>query len=550
MFFILDTADRLGFTEVFSKINPCSPQGQRVKRSIQPFLPGDEEKFDQMTRRLTFWLELGERTDLVKKIRPLLAELKNIHGILERLAKGESLNEGECFEIKANLVITRKIWKKLKSIVKMKLYNRDMLLEPILKIDPLDRLWELLNPGGIETERFYLRDEYDRELARVRREKNELQQRVRRLKREMLAELESRLGRTIPASGEVMVSKGDTELLEYLNSRSDLRLERESFSTCFYKWIPGPAVQKLENELEQLNIEEEQISKRVLAELSQKIRNYVDCLQKNQQRLGELDWMLAKVEYALKHQCVPPVRIDENMIQILRGRHLLVEAEVKERGDEYTPIDLTLKRGVTVITGPNMGGKTLNLRMVGLLTAMAQYGLYVPAEEMRFSLREFIYFSVDDDQTKGDLSTFGQEIVGLNQALPLKDRPGLYLIDELARGTNPEEGGALGKAIIKYLLDSPAITILTTHFAILTNVQGVRHLKVKGLDREKYKLLLKKYQMEGKVSLDIINQLMDYHLIEAEANNEIARDAIRVAALLGLPEQIIKDALKELDGKV
>ncbi len=99
-----------------------------------------------------------------------------------------------------------------------------------------------------------------------------------------------------------------------------------------------------------------------------------------------------------------------------------------------------------------MGGKTVTLRLVGMLSAMAQMGLYVPAEAMEFSMRDFIFISMGDAQDADmGLSTFGAEIVKISDVVERADKDGLILIDELARGTNPKEGYAISKAIINYL---------------------------------------------------------------------------------------------------
>ncbi len=122
-------------------------------------------------------------------------------------------------------------------------------------------------------------------------------------------------------------------------------------------------------------------------------------------------------------------------------------------GLEYTPISIELKEGVSCITGANMGGKTVSLKLVGLLTTMAQHGLLVPAKKMVLGLNNFIKASIGDIQsTEKGLSTFGGEIKLIQEAIELSDKKGLILIDELASGTNPEEGYALSKAIVEYLL--------------------------------------------------------------------------------------------------
>lgn len=558
MFFILDTAERLGFTQVLAEIEPKSPQGRQTKKAVQAFLPGDEQDFQKTSLRLKIWLQILKQTEIYPELIPILMQLKNIDGIIERLCDGCDLDEGELFSIKANLVIARQIWRRLTDfLAEDTIFKSDTELQflwredQILQLKPLDSLWKLLNPGEVESERFYLRDEYSSDLARIRRQEDYLQREIRKLRKEALVALEERLGRPIPLSGQIAISVGDEQLLEFLRSRDDIRFERSTFTVNYFCWIPGSEIAKKEEELSELKQTEEQITKQVLHKLSRQLFSYAQELAENQKSLGELDWMLAKANFALTYDCVAPELSEDNQILIKQGRHLLVETEVINRGFSYTPVDINLKRGVTVITGSNMGGKTVNLRMVGLIVALAQHGLYVPAEMMKFSLRQFVYFSVDDDQTKGDLSTFGQEIIGLNQALPYIDQTGLILIDELARGTNPEEAGALGVGIIKYLKSAPTITILTTHFPVLTKVKGTRHLKVVGLNQTKYELLKQKYNLLAEnVSLEIINQLMDYRLLEIKPEEAMTRDALRVASLLGLNQQIIEEAVNELQANV
>ena len=113
----------------------------------------------------------------------------------------------------------------------------------------------------------------------------------------------------------------------------------------------------------------------------------------------------------------------------MKGKHI-----------EYVPIDLNLNKNVVCITGANMGGKTVTLRMTGQIAAMASFGMFVPCEYAKLCLFEHIFISAGDDQSieKG-LSTFGAEIVNLKEAIKNSDRRSLILIDELAGGTNPKE---------------------------------------------------------------------------------------------------------------
>ncbi len=117
-----------------------------------------------------------------------------------------------------------------------------------------------------------------------------------------------------------------------------------------------------------------------------------------------------------------------------------MEERLKREEKAYKPVSIQVNEGVTCITGANMGGKTVTLKMIGNLVWLAQMGLFVPAESMSLSLRNFIFVSIGDEQDVDlGLSTFGGEIVKVSKAVELSSHQGLILIDELARGTNPKE---------------------------------------------------------------------------------------------------------------
>jgi DNA mismatch repair ATPase MutS len=191
-----------------------------------------------------------------------------------------------------------------------------------------------------------------------------------------------------------------------------------------------------------------------------------------------------------------------------------------------------------------MGGKTVNLKLAGMLTAMAQYGLFVPAEKFTLSLFDYIYFSIGDMQSiDSGLSTFGSEISGMIEILKYSDSKGLVLIDELARGTNPEEGYALSRAIVKYLKNTDAITLFTTHFDGITSEEGIKHLRVKGLKMLDFDKL--NSELIGNANgIEAVLKYMDYTLEEVDNNYEVPKDAINIARLMGLDERILHSAEK------
>jgi DNA mismatch repair ATPase MutS len=186
-----------------------------------------------------------------------------------------------------------------------------------------------------------------------------------------------------------------------------------------------------------------------------------------------------------------------------------------------------------------MGGKTVRLKLIGMLQAMAQLGLYVPAESFKTCIMDFIYFSIGDMQSiDSGLSTFGGEISGMIDIMNCSKHRGLILVDELARGTNPEEGYAISRAIVRYLKDRSSITLFTTHFSGITHEEGIEHLRVKGLKRLDFNGLERELESQ-KVSMEHVQDYMDYTLERVEEENDVPRDAINIARLMGLNEKIL-----------
>jgi len=194
-----------------------------------------------------------------------------------------------------------------------------------------------------------------------------------------------------------------------------------------------------------------------------------------------------------------------------------------------------------------MGGKTIDLKLVGLLTAMAQYGLFVPAEGMRFSLRRFIFFSVSFKESLSEgLSSFGAEIKAIGEVINEGTSGGLILIDELARGTNPTEAISIASALISKLLKCNCITLITTHFHQLTSIKGVAHFRVKGLANLNLKNISEKIGNNFLDGIEALNRNMDYHLEEVSESLDVPKDAIKVARIMGFDDDILDEAEKLL----
>ena len=192
-----------------------------------------------------------------------------------------------------------------------------------------------------------------------------------------------------------------------------------------------------------------------------------------------------------------------------------------------------------------MGGKTISLKLSGLIPIMAQHGYFVPCESAEIGLSNYIRILIGDSQSlERGLSSFGSEMEELKEILNQAADRSLILIDEIASGTNPVEGLALTRSIVDYMAEKPYIVLLTTHYEMVTNDRKIRNLQVKGLADVNFRNLNSELSLATtqRARIDIIGNYMDYHLIEVDSEAQVPKDAINIANMLGLPDIIIEKA--------
>jgi len=217
------------------------------------------------------------------------------------------------------------------------------------------------------------------------------------------------------------------------------------------------------NKLRMLAKEKEKEVRRILVELTGAIRERSEDLSLIQDVLTDMDVLMAKWRFMEEYGCTVPEFSEKREIFIEGGRHPLL-------GGKAVPVDFYLKEpkyGV-VITGPNTGGKTVTLKMIGLFVLLAQSGFPVPAKMMRTSVFKSVFVDIGDESSiEQSLSTFSAHIRNIISITREADKKSLVLIDELGAGTDPIEGGALGAAILNYLLEKEVFTVVTTHFSFI-----------------------------------------------------------------------------------
>lgn len=223
---------------------------------------------------------------------------------------------------------------------------------------------------------------------------------------------------------------------------------------------------ELNNELVQLEEQEQEEERRLLAQWSDALRGQRAELAGASRCLGEIDDAQARALFAEACGAASPELASGGPIVLDGARHPLLERRLRERHESCVPLDLTLDPGdrVLVLSGPNAGGKSVALKTLGLFALMAQSGIPVPARQARLPLYRQVRVDIGDRQSiQADLSTFSAHVRAVAAFLRDAAPPALFLFDEIGSGTEPGEGAALARAVLESLVGRGITAVATTH---------------------------------------------------------------------------------------
>ncbi len=237
----------------------------------------------------------------------------------------------------------------------------------------------------------------------------------------------------------------------------------------------------LNNELVRLGEEEAAEVRRILLEMTDRLRGYAESIRVTLTTMAELELIFGKARFAQEFDCTIP-HFGERLF-LKDARHPLLQDVLRRKRQAGSPtgphlagrggvvpisLELTKERRTLLISGPNTGGKTVSLKTVGLLSLMAQAGLPVPATEAEFPLFEQVLADIGDYQSiQENLSTFSAHMSNIREMALDVTPDSLVLLDELGSATDPEEGGALGMAIVEHFRGAGAFTLVSTHLMAL-----------------------------------------------------------------------------------
>ncbi|MBP3588533.1 MAG: hypothetical protein J6J51_05825 [Clostridia bacterium] len=508
--------ENIGFQYVLDALKPCSPYGEERVRELKPFEPCEKAELQRQLSNIQRVLTVleAEAIDSGKKARPEgpVCDLPEMQGELERirsaLEQGEGcqkaldklllvfmtvknvrptaqkcreahLNEIELFELKRFL---------LKCDEMLPLFN---LIQPTLQLEGISLkdtsgALDLLDPEHNRVASFYIFDGYSQTLRALRKEKRELEEQIRRL-----------------PDGE------EKEALQARRSR--------------------------------VAADEEHEEMRIRGELSEGLRPYIDDMLHNMEAIADIDLTVEKACLALRYGGTMP-RFTENTLSMTDMINPQIADAVQGRGKTFTPVSIALEKGATVITGANMGGKSVALKTIALNILLIQCGFFPFAKNASAPLFDGMYIISEDlENIDRGLSSFGGEMVRFNQVVnQIESGFSFIMLDEFARGTNPDEGAAIVQSVTAYLNSKNAVTVLATHYDNVAQ-RGNAHYQVIGLkDLDVDQLQAEIAARGGNVGVELISQHMNYGLYRVEGKQDCPRDALNICRLLGMKPEILE----------
>lgn len=325
-----------------------------------------------------------------------------------------------------------------------------------------------------------------------------------------------------------------------------VRDQSDSGETVF---IEPEAITSAGDDLQRHLQEEKQEMFRILSEITDRVRAKLDDIAQTLKMLSIVDLIYAKARFSRDFEMSEPILNQDSKIDIKRARHPILmyergwgkhpfeEAKIEKDPNSVVPIDINLgiDFDTLVITGPNTGGKTVILKTIGILSIMAQAGLHVPASEgSHLAIFQNVYADIGDEQSiEQNLSTFSAHLTQIVRILKYADNKSLILLDELGTGTDPQEGAALGTAIVDYLLKKGSRTISTTHLSALKTYAHI-HPRIEN----------------ASVEFDMQTLQPTYRLFIGTFGSS---NALSIARRLGMPESVIlraNDLVEKEDSRI
>jgi DNA mismatch repair protein MutS2 len=472
-----DDKVKIGLQYVLESLHGCSPFGIERIRRLRFYGPAEREELETELYNVSQAAACAQECKTeYDKMMLVFCQMKDIRNSLRRCADGVCLDHVELFEIKGFLQRLDCL-RPLLATVTEKTQFRGLSLHDVAPA------LAILDPENTKSRGFYIPDSSTPRLKALRSEKKKLE--------------------------ESFFHAEEKE-------KDAIRLERTK-----------------------LCAEEDSEETKVRQAMGRALAPLVPDLLENAETTGRLDFLLQKALFAVHYGGILPTLTDGELTLTDMINPEICDL-LSEKNRSFVPVSITLHRGATVITGANMGGKSVALKTVALNVLLLQAGFLVCAREARMPLFESVKMLFDDLQSiQSGLSGFGSEIVEFQKALEEVERGySLFLLDEFARGTNPDEGAVIVQAVTRYLEKANAISILSTHYDKVAENAGA-HYQIIGLRDIDPEAIRTELKTAGESGIEVIARHMNYGLYRVEGKSDCPRDALNICRMLSLKPEIL-----------
>ena len=321
-------------------------------------------------------------------------------------------------------------------------------------------------------------------------------------------------------------------LKEIRKKKRDIELRMQSDAALF---------EELKDKRLSITAKEEKEERRIREELSIKLRPYFDTVINNINTVARFDLLIEKHRVSkLYPSCLPQITKDTLILKDTTNPYICDILESK--GLKFTPVSIEMGLGTTVLTGANMGGKSVTLKTVALNTYLALCGFFVYAVSASIpAFDEIIMISEESQSVAKGLSSFGAQIVELKNLLnEIENKFVFAILDEFARGTNPKEGESLVRGLVSLLNTKKTVSLLVTHFDHVAELSK-SHYQVRGLqgvsEDKIFSSLLTKSDDDAKITA--ISQFMNYGIFKVDKDAKPPKEALMICRLLGLQNELL-----------
>jgi DNA mismatch repair protein MutS2 len=516
------TSDKRQFDQVRKALADCCAcaLGREIARRIEP------ARRHQTVRR---WFDQVRQMDLVHD-KPGLPPFGGVYDIRPQVRDAGTpagLDAHELRRVAETLAATGNICRWIGEVPA----EYDLLHHMVERVVDLTAVANQIDQAIDERGR--VRDDASARLYEIRRRIEQLQEEIRATFARILRNPSIQRVLQFPNAtmrGERMVLPLKTEYRGHV--KGIVHTSSDSGSTLFVE--PAEAVQA-NNAIVQLRDDERKEVGRILGELSLLVHRNEKAILTTLDALAGLDLVAAKVRYLRSREAVCPDIADGQKMLLVNARHPLLLDIARQSGGTRTVVPIDVRLGddfdLLVITGPNTGGKTVTLKTIGLLALMAQCGIPIPAGAGSvMPLFGRIFVDVGDEQSiEQSLSTFSAHLTNILHVLQHANNRSLVLLDELGSGTDPDEGAAIGRAVVDELLRIGCRAVVTTHLSQLKSIA-----------------FFKERVDNGSVEFDVETLRPTYRLRLGEPGNS---NALTIAERLGMPKRLVRRARGYLSRK-